>query len=64
MHARPVNVGSCEASVTVSVGVFAVQHPDHLRIDRFVHRTDACLYRAKAAGRDCAETDVCPGTEM
>lgn len=64
VHARPVNVGSCEVSVTVSVGVFAVQHPDHLRIDRFVHRTDACLYRAKAAGRDRAETDVCPGTEM
>jgi len=39
-------------SVTVSVGAFSAQTAAGIPIAEFVNRTDRCLYRAKAEGRD------------
>ncbi|MDP2183107.1 MAG: diguanylate cyclase [Actinomycetota bacterium] len=53
VHAGPVSVGDLELTVTASAGVATIDSRDE-RGDDLLARTDLQLYRAKAAGRDCA----------
>ena len=58
VRARPVCVENQCVPVTVSVGVYAVQDVQGLSVEQLVRQADLCLYRAKAAGRDCPQAVV------
>jgi len=56
IRALNVPAGDGQISITVSVGAALVPNAGELTAVQLVNAADACLYRAKERGRDCAET--------
>jgi diguanylate cyclase (GGDEF)-like protein len=58
-NARPVQLANGQhLSVTISVGVASADANNEFDAQALINRADATLYRAKKAGRGCAELEV------
>lgn len=56
------STGESLGHITMSVGISSYSHGD--LAEKLFHRADACLYAAKAAGRDCVRCEADPDIKL